>query len=89
MQGKETTMNTDTWDEEALGDGCGLICGPEDYSWSKGRREGAGNGWAKSRLAGTAGRQFPFKEKWLVMLAMSGAWEGRQTEARAKKVAKA
>lgn len=43
-------------------------------------------GWEKSRLAGTAGRPFPFKGKWLVTLAKSRTWEGKQTEARAKKV---
>lgn len=72
---------------EALGGGCGSVCGPEDDSSSKRRREGAGDAGEKSRLAGTAGRQFPFKGKWLVKLAKSGAREGKQTEARAEKVA--
>ena len=34
---------------------------------------GQGNGREESRLAGTAGKQLPFKEKWLVMLTKSGA----------------
>lgn len=65
-----------TWAHEmraALCGGCGSVCGPEDDSSSKRRREGPGDEGEKSRLAGTAGRQFPFKEKWLVKLARSGA----------------
>lgn len=72
---------------EALGGGCGSVCGPEDDSSSKRSREGSGMRVRKAGWLGRAGRQCPFKEKWLVKLAKSGARERKQTEARAEKVA--
>lgn len=53
------------------------------------REAGRGQGMRvrKAGWLGRAGRQCPFKEKWLVKLAKSGARERKQTEARAEKVA--